>query len=128
MSPNSSRVGARYALAAFFVFFILAVPQMRAQDKDWRPITPAELQMKTGLVEADADAEAIFWDVRIDDSSEENLSLQHYVRVKIFTDRGREKYSKFDIPFAKGMRIKDLAARVIKADGTSVEIGKDDII
>jgi Domain of Unknown Function with PDB structure (DUF3857) len=94
---------------------------------DWRPVTPEELTMKTAKVEADADAEAIFWEVRIDDSSSENLSMQHYVRVKIFTDRGREKYSKFDIPFSKGMKIKDIAARVIKADGSSVEIQKDDI-
>jgi uncharacterized protein DUF3857/transglutaminase superfamily protein len=94
---------------------------------DWRAVTPEELAMKTAKVEADADAEAIFWEVRIDDSSEENLSMQHYVRVKIFTDRGREKYSKFDIPFSKGMKIKDIAARVIKADGSVVEIQKDDI-
>jgi hypothetical protein len=94
---------------------------------DWRAVTPEELAMKTAKVEADADAEAIFWEVRIDDSSSENLSMQHYVRVKIFTDRGREKYSKFDIPFSKGMKIKDIAARVIKADGSAVEIQKDDI-
>jgi Domain of Unknown Function with PDB structure (DUF3857) len=128
MDRNCFRVIARHALAAFFVFFVLAVPAMRAQDKDWRPVTPAELQMKTGQVEPDADAEAIFWDVRIDDSSEADLSRQYYVRVKIFTDRGREKYSKFDIPFVKGTKIKDLSARVIKADGSIVEIGKDDIM
>src|SRR5947207_1019524 len=94
---------------------------------DWRAVTPEELAMKAAKVEADADAEAIFWEVRIDDSSAENLSMQHYVRVKIFTDRGREKYSKFDIPFSKGMKIKDIAARVIKPDGSAVEIQKEDI-
>ena len=94
---------------------------------DWRAVTPEELAMNTAKVEPDADAEAIFWEVRIDDSSAENLSMQHYVRVKIFTDRGREKYSKFDIPFSKGMKIKDIAARVIKPDGSTVEIQKEDI-
>src|SRR5437868_14240687 len=94
---------------------------------DWRAVTPEELAMKTAKVEPDADAEAVFWEVRIDDSSDENLSMQHYVRVKIFTDRGREKYSKFDIPFTKKTKIKDVAARVIKADGTAVEIQKGDI-
>ena len=83
--------------------------------------------MKTARVEADADAEAIFWEVRIDDSSSEKLTQNHYVRVKIFTERGREKYSKFDIPFVKGLKIKDLAARVVKADGTFIEIAKTDI-
>src|ERR1051326_2909880 len=111
-------------LAAWFA--IVLSPAVFAGD-DWRASSPEELALKTAKVEPDADAEAIFWEVRIDDSSEENLSMEHYVRVKIFTDRGREKYSKFDIPFSKAMKIKDIAARVIKADGSVVEIQKDDI-
>jgi hypothetical protein len=94
---------------------------------EWRPVTPEELAMKTPKVEPDADAEAIFWEVKIDDSSADELSLQHYVRVKIFTEQGREKYSKFDIPFTKGMKIKDVAARVTRPDGSAVEIQKGDI-
>jgi len=98
-----------------------------AGGDEWREVTPAELQMKTPKVEADADAEAIFWEVRIDDSSEDDLSRKYYIRIKIFTERGRDKYSKVDIPFTKGTKIKDLMARIIKPDGTMVEIGKDDI-
>ena len=94
---------------------------------EWRTVTPAEIQMKTAKVEAEADAEAIFWEIRIDDSSSEELARNHYVRVKIFTERGREKYSKFDIPFTKGIKIKNIAARVIKADGTITEITDKDI-
>jgi hypothetical protein len=89
-------------------------------DVDWRAVTAEELAMKTPKVEPDADAEAIFWEVRIDDSSDD-LSMQHYVRVKIFNDRGREKYSKLDIPFTRKTKIKDIAARVIKPDGSPVE-------
>jgi hypothetical protein len=119
---------ARFVLPCLLAtsFVVLLSATVFAGD-DWRPVTPEELAMKTAKVEADADAEAIFWEVKIDDSSEENLAMQHYVRVKIFTDRGREKYSKFDIPFSKGMKIKDIAARIIKADGSAVEIQKDDI-
>lgn len=97
-----------------------------AQDKEWREVSSAELAMKTPKVEPDADAEALFWEVRIDDSSED-LSMKHYVRVKVFTERGREKYSKIDIPFIKGVKIKDIKARVIKADGTMVELAKNDV-
>ena len=68
----------------------------------------------------------IFWEVRVDDSTE-NLVMQHYIRVKIFTERGREKYSKVDIPFEKGKKIKDIMARVIKPDGSIVELTKNDI-
>jgi hypothetical protein len=113
----------------FLVAFLLLIglQTVSAQDKEWRQVAPAELQMTTPKVEADADAEAIFWEVRIDDSSSEELSMKHYVRVKIFTERGRERFSKFDIPFTKGIKIKDIAARVIKADGTIVEITPKDI-
>jgi hypothetical protein len=104
----------------------LASSQAVLAGDEWRPITPAELQMKTGKVEADADAEALFWEVRIDDSTE-NLIMKHYLRVKIFNERGREKYSKVDIPYLKGWKVKNIMARVIKADGSITELAKADI-
>ena len=111
------------------VLLLVSAPSAAAPGSgdEWRPISPAELALKTPTVEPDADAEAIFWEVRIDDSSDEELSMRHYVRVKVFTDRGREKYSKFDIPFSKGKKIKDIAARVVAPDGSAIEILKDDI-
>ena len=113
-------------LVSLLSLFFLAHTSF-AQDKDWRPITPEELSMQKPLVEPDADAEAIFWEVRVNDSDQEDLSMSHYVRIKIYNERGREKYSKFDVPFFKWMKIKDLAARVTKPDGSSVEIKKEDI-
>jgi hypothetical protein len=99
-----------------------------AGGEEWRPIDPAELALKAAVVEPNADAEAIFWDIRIDDGGENDLVLNHYVRIKIFTERGRDQYSKVDIPFLSGIKIKDVAARTIKPDGTIVEVLKDDII
>lgn len=98
-----------------------------AGDNNWREVTPAEIQMKKPMVEPDADAEAIFWEVRVDDGSTTDLIMKHYIRVKIFTERGREKYSKIDIPYIKGMKIKDIMARVVKADGSIVELAKTDV-
>jgi hypothetical protein len=112
-------------LLALFSLILVCSQTIFAGD-EWRAITPAELQMKTAKVESDADAEAIFWEVRIDDSTE-NLVMKHYVRVKVFTERGREKYSKVDIPFVKGVKIKEIMARVIKPDGSIVELSKTDI-
>jgi len=112
-------------LLALFSLIIVCSQTIFAGD-EWRAITPAELQMKTAKVESDADAEAIFWEVRVDDSTE-NLVMKHYVRVKVFTERGREKYSKVDIPFIKGVKIKEIMARVIKPDGTIIELNKNDI-
>jgi hypothetical protein len=116
-----------YFVLTFWCVLFLSAVTAAAQDKEWRPVTPEELAAKTPVVEPDADAEAIFWEVRIDDSSSEDLSMKHYVRVKIFTERGREKYSKFDVPFSKWVKIKDLAARVIRPDGAITEIRKEDI-
>ena len=114
-------------MSAALVLLVLTIHvNLTAQDKEWRPIADAEI--KSGpVVDRDADAEAIFWEVRIDNSSDDGLTRRHYVRVKIFTERGRERYSKFDIQYVRGIKIKDLSARVIKSDGSMVEVGKADI-
>lgn len=112
-------------LSVFSVLFIFS--QAIFSQTIWRPVSPAELQMKTPRVEPDADAEAIFWDVKLDDKKSSRLSYSHYVRVKIFTERGRERFSKFDIPFIKGKKVENVAARVIKPDGTTVELQPGDI-
>jgi transglutaminase-like putative cysteine protease len=98
---------------------------------DWRPPDTAELALKGPVVEKDADAEALFWEVRVDDAPEGDLIFTHYIRIKVFTDRGRESQSKVDIPFGKirdsEIKIKDIAARTIKPDGSIVELKKDDV-
>ena len=119
--------GRQFGLLSLFALIIFCSPNVFAQDKIWREVSPAELQMKTPQVEPDADAEAIFWEVRVDDKKLGKLSYNHYVRVKIFTERGREKFSKFDIPFFKGKKVEDVAARVIKPDGTIINLPPTDI-
>lgn len=98
-----------------------------ASGDEWRQIDPAELSSKTSTVEKDADAEALFWEVRIDDSQPEELVLKNYIRIKVFTDRGKESQSKVDLTYLGSSRIKDVAARVIKADGSIIELKKQDI-
>jgi len=93
----------------------------------WKPVTPEQLAMDKPIVEPDADAEAIFWEVRLDDKSRKKLYYEHYVRVKIFTERGRERFSKFDIPYTKGLEVENVAARVIKPDGSIVNVSPSDI-
>ncbi len=99
--------------------------------EEWKPIDPAHLGLKSPVVEKDADAEALFWEVRVDDNPEGDLIFSHYIRIKVFTERGRESQSKIDIPFGKlfgrEIKIKDIAARTIKPDGSIVELKKEDI-
>jgi hypothetical protein len=118
-------------LAPLFIF-----NQTVFAGDDWKPIPPEEIALKTPKVEADADAEALLWDVYVaneDTGSEYNTVLRHYLRIKIFTEKGREDNSKVDIPFGKiygnnvELRIRDIAARTIKPDGTIVELNSKDI-
>jgi transglutaminase-like putative cysteine protease len=112
------------------VCLLLSAPRASAGGDDWRAIDPAELAMKTSVVEKDADAEVLFWEVRVDDSTAD-LVLNHYVRIKIFTERGKDSQSKVQIPFGNffgaEIKIKDIAARTIKQDGSIVELKKEDV-
>jgi hypothetical protein len=113
--------------AAISCLMLLFAVISAGQYKEWRPVSAQDLETDMSTVEPDTDAEALFWEMRIDDRSFGDLDIWHYVRVKIFNERGREKYSRFDIPYTKGMKIKDLAARVIHPNGKITEIGKQDI-
>ena len=98
---------------------------------DWRPVDPSDLALKAPIVEKDADAEAIFWEVRLSDEVDAGTPrtvLRHYVRIKVFSERGRESQSKIDIPFLSKWRIQDIAARTIKPDGSIVELKKEDVL
>ena len=109
---------------------VFAVPAIASGD-DWKPIDPAHLSLKSATVEKEADAEAIFWEVRIDDNPDGNLIFNHYIRVKVFTERGRESQSKIDLLYGSlygsQTKISDIAARTIKPDGSIVELKKEDI-
>src|SRR5229473_448998 len=115
-----------------FLFVSIAVAASGGGD-EWRPVDPAELASKTPVVDKDADAEAIFWEARVVDEVEERIEtayprtvINHYLRIKIFTERGKESQSKIDIPYDNDVEIKELAARTIKPDGSIVELERKD--
>lgn len=114
-------------LLTFVVCGGISIAPVTHAGDDWRAVDPAELALKAPTVEKDADAEALFWEVRLDDSQPEEFSLRNYLRIKIFTERGKESQSKVDLPYLGSTRIKDIAARVIKPDGTIVELKKEDV-
>jgi hypothetical protein len=123
-----------FLFAPLIVFCLIALAPPTALADDWKPITPAELALKAPVVEKDADAEAIFWEVRVADEIEGSTPrtvLTHYVRIKIFTERGRESQSKVDILygriFGSDIKIKDIIGRTIKPDGTIIELKKEDV-
>ncbi len=88
---------------------------------EWKPVDPAQLALKTAVVEKDADAEALLWEMRVE-KSEDKATIAHYLRIKIFTERGREQQSTVELPYYKGVKIKDVAGRTIKANGQIVPL------
>ncbi|MDX2041200.1 MAG: DUF3857 domain-containing protein [Acidobacteriota bacterium] len=116
------------SFACLTLFALLVMPVFTvAQSKDWKPIDPAHLALKAPVVEKDADAEALLWEVYVNDASDAGTDFIHYLRVKVFTERGKETQSKIDIPYFNGTSIRDIAARTIKPDGSIVELKKDAI-
>jgi len=97
---------------------------------DWKPVEPAELNRKEPVVEKDADAEAIFWDVRIGDGvsmygGHKGLAISHYIRIKIYNLRGRNRQSNVDIRIPPGTEIAGVVGRTIRPDGAILELTKD---
>ena len=115
-------------LFAFAVAFFLVGGTLPAAD--WRPVNAPELAQKTPRVDPAADAEAIFWDIRLKTGLRgaiSPLAMNHYIRIKIFTDLGREKYATVEIPRYGKRFISDVAGRTIKPDGTIIDLKKDAI-
>ena len=111
-------------------FALCSFVQAMAGGDDWRAIDPAELASKTPVVEKDADAEAIFWEVHVSDEVEGSLMrtvLTHYIRIKIFTERGRESQSKIDIPYLSSWKISDISARTVTPDNRIISLKKEDV-
>lgn len=73
--------GFTYSLLLIFVPSLHTV----AQDKDWLPVTAEEIKMKTPKVESGADAEVLFWEVRITDNYQKSVgystTLDHHVKI-----------------------------------------------
>lgn len=87
---------------------------------DWMPVERADLTRKTPKVDAAADAEAIFWDVRVEDRAEggePSTVLTHYIRIKIYTDKGKDDHGTVEI--ASGARVS-----IQRRRGTDAEAGR----
>ena len=95
---------------------------------EWPPAAPSELAATAPTVEKDAHAEAIIWDIRVADEVTSNYphTIQdHYLKIKIFDQRGVEMLAKVDIPYARGATVSNIAARTTKRNGEVIEMKQD---
>jgi len=126
------RTAALRAIALALGLSILAVlagpPRAVRAEKDWPPLTPEQRSLARPTVEPDADAEALLWEVRVDDKIDETgvLSIRdHFLRVKVFTQKGAQEWTRHEVDYPRqGVTISDLAARTLRADGSIVAMNK----
>jgi transglutaminase-like putative cysteine protease len=121
-------VSALTTTACLLVYLMLFAAPAQAQFQAWKPIDPEHVALKAPVVDKDADAEAIFWEVYFKDEWDGSVPrkvFSHYVRIKVFTQRGVENHGKVDLFYSSRGSIRDIAARTIKPDGSVVEMKKD---
>lgn len=95
--------------ALLCALWLLTATAFAGGNDNWKPVSPEELAMKQPTIEKDADAEALLWDVYVtgeDAGSTYQTVLQHYLCIKIFSERGSEQFSKIDISSASYFRAK----------------------
>jgi hypothetical protein len=118
----------RLPAAALAVACLLFVVASARGDSGWLPVDAAALAAASPVVEPDADAEALLWDVRVEhrDGDGGAVSIvEHYLRVKVYTARGSESVGTVELPWSGGARISGVAGRTIRSDGSTVELAPD---
>ena len=116
----------RASLSIALGVFLTGLSAARAES--WRPVTPQELALQQSPVDKNADAEALFWDIRVFDEVENNqyphTMMIHYVRMKIFTDAGKDKYGTVTLVYAGKMHISDVSGRTVWRSAISLPTGQ----
>ena len=120
---------ARVGLSLLILGLIFLPAPSRAADP-WRPIAPEDLNLAAPKVDKDADAEALFWDVRVEDGTSGDkyfTEMQSYIRIKVFTQRGVEAQSRVEIPYENRTTVEGIEGRTLLPGGKIVELKKTDI-
>ncbi len=108
----------RYA----FLCGLLLFPSLcRGQNHDWQPITPQDMQFKAIADYPNEPAVLLYHADYITYVSDYDQSEFVYNRIKVLTDAGKA-YADVEIPLAPWIKIRDLEARTIQADGNISEL------
>lgn len=118
------------------VFSVLAGAAF-GQQTVWEPIPEREMKIDKPQVEPNADAEVLFWQVYLADNLIPRAGWQtvvnHHIRIKVFTERGRELNAKVDIAYgdylsnSARVSVREISARTIKPDGSVIELKPQDV-
>jgi hypothetical protein len=94
----------------------------------WKPVGPADLKVTAAEIGyPDADSAILLREGQLDDNQAEGTTLKMYVRIKIFSDRGR-RYADVQLPYRLDLvRITDVHARTVTPDGKAIEVQSRDV-
>ncbi len=106
-----------------------------ASARSWEPIAPADLAATESKSAPGADLEYLLVHFTLNGADNANafsseggtLWLEHHVRAKIYTQKGCDRRSLFKFGYNPRTPVREIAARVVKPDGSEVEVGKKDI-
>jgi transglutaminase-like putative cysteine protease len=127
---SRSIVDPKWCVAGALSACLILAASQSAHAADWPVIAPADLTLAKPRIDPNADAEVLLWDARLTDSDERDqlqTILEHHLRIKIFTDRGREAHSKVDITYTRDARVRDIEGRTISPAGVVTELRDKDI-
>jgi hypothetical protein len=88
----------------------------------WRPIPPEELAQERSDIDPTASAVVLLREITIDNGDFEGAVHAYYVRTKVFDQKGVDALVQMQIPYDKGQRPRDIAARVVRRDGSIVQV------
>jgi hypothetical protein len=116
----------RSSLRAAFIISLLFTSAHRASAKaNWENINPADLAASESKSAPGADLEILFSRHRMDTSSSSTITEHHY-QAKVYTPKGIERTTLFTVDHEKRRSVFNLKGRVVKPDGTFVELAKSD--
>ncbi|HKT52268.1 MAG TPA: transglutaminase domain-containing protein [Candidatus Angelobacter sp.] len=98
-----------------------AAPLLSSTQRDsWLPISDQEKSIKDVPGNAGADAIQLYYAQDIDDNSDNNNAEWDYCRIKVLTEKGRDR-GDVHIVVPDGFHVRDLKARTIHSDGNVFE-------
>ena len=111
---------------AIFGLCLLLGGGATAHAAKWDPVAPADLAATESAWSPGAAAEVLLSSHELSQTAN-GTHVEQYFRVKIFNQAGVERLSKRAIESSEQENISAVAARVVKPDGSTVELAKEHI-
>jgi len=127
MPQKPARARLSLTLALTLAALATGLPDSRAAKMAWQAISDEERAATASTIQPDAGAEVLYRYKQVDDSKPYSDTTNEYWRIKVYNENGIRALSKIEIPYdPKTETIMDLAACVIRPDGSDFELGKKD--